>query len=319
MSVAALPESIEGVQIIGIDCAAQPGDFGLARARVRAGRLEILKATKGEGADNCFDDLAKKVQDWICGDDLPDPPGRTLLALDAPLGWPLHLTRTLHDHRAGAPLPGPSAAGSEGFENRGHSLFRRHTDRFLTEQLPLTRAPQDIGASWIARLARSALELLGRLGPGDAEQSPVPLVWDPLRLKRLGAIEVYPRLTLRHLKRSIDKDELPYKGTESRHAGHRRTIVDDLLAPRLTLATDDLRPKRKRGDTDDYDDDLIDAVLCAIEGLHFLLGESMGPDHDTAASWLAKRLPSLPRLSAADITAREGWIWFHHSLLPAST
>ena len=317
MSTVALPESIEGVQIIGIDCAAQPGDFGLARARVRAGRLEILNATKGEGADNCFDDLAKKVQDWICGDDHPDPPGRTLLALDAPLGWPVHLTRALHDHRAGAPLEHPDEKASAD-PNPGNHLFRRHTDRFLAGKFP--GAPLDIGADRIARVARSALDLLGRLGTTDDRQSPVPLLWDPEHLERLGAIEVYPRLTLRHL--SPKKAEIHYKAKASKNPNHskkRCAIVDDLLRPRLTLDPEDLRPKPKKDGPSDYDHDRIDAVLCALEGLHFLLGKGVGPQHPEAARWLAEETRGATTASLADIQTTEGWIWFHHGLLPVNT
>lgn len=317
MSTATPPESIEGVQIIGIDCAAQPKGFGLARASIHNGRLEILEATKGEGANNCFDELSAQVQGWITGADT-DAPARTLLALDAPLGWPLHLTRALHDHRAGAPLSCPPAESSKVADNRGHYLFRRHTDSFLTDQLQLTRAPQDIGASWIARVARSGLELLGRLGTSATSNPPVPLLWGSERMGRLGAIEVYPRLTLRHLRPRTEKNELSYKGNESKHARARGTIVNDLLAPRLILDTDDLRPKRNRDDTD-YDDDLIDAVLCALEGLHFLLGKSVGPEHPDADDWLGARTGGRTAPSLADIKTGEGWIWFHEDLLPPKT
>lgn len=309
MNTAALPQSIEGVQIIGIDCAAQPKGFGLARARVRDGSLEILDATKGKGADNRFDDLATKVQDWIDGDDLPDSPSRTLLALDAPLGWPLHLTHALHDHRAGAPLEHPDEKASAD-PNPGNHLFRRHTDRFLAGKFP--GAPLDIGADRIARVARSALDLLGRLGTTDDRHSPVPLLWDPGRLERLGAIEVYPRLTLRALTGGPRKPELHYKG--SKQARNRRTIVQ-ILHRTLNRNLDTLLVKRAKTGADDYDHDLIDAVLCALEGLHFLIGKGVGPQHPEAPRWLAEETRGATIASLADIQTTEGWIWFHEDLL----
>lgn len=315
MSTAAgLPETIEGVQIIGIDCAAQPSDFGLARGRIRGGRLEVVEVTKGVGKDNCFADLANQVQRWIAGGDA-DPPARTLIALDAPLGWPIHMTRTLHDHRAGASLAHPYE-DDPGERNPGNHLFRRHTDRFLAEKFP--GAPLDIGADRIARVARSALELLGGLGTTEDGQRPVPLLWDPKDRERLAAIEVYPRLTLRHLRGGTDEAEIHYKGTAKTSPAHpenRRKIVEDLLRTGLTLNTDHLR---KKTDPADYDHDLIDAVLCVFEGLHFLLGESVGPDHETVTSWLAERLDSVPEMSATDLATREGWIWFHGRLLAGS-
>ena len=310
-TTAGLPDSIEGVQIIGIDCAAQPKDFGLARGNIRNRRLEIDEFTKLEPTDNCFDRLSKRVGDWIAGDDLTDRPTRTLLALDAPLGWPIHMTSALQNHQAGTPLGRRSdERGDEA--NPGNRLFRRHTDRFIAAKFP--GAPLDIGADRIARVARSALELLGRVGDTADGRSAPPLLWNPEYLKRLGAIEVYPRLTL--LKCDAEARKFSYKGTKPEHAKDRREIVELLReTKRLELNPDTLpRKETKTGDLD-YDHDSIDAVLCALEGLHFLLGESVGPKHDKAASWLTKRLDSVPEMSATDIATREGWIWFHQDLL----
>lgn len=309
-TVAALPDRIEGVQIIGIDCAAQPKDFGLARGRVRAGRLEIDEVTKGRGKDNCFGNLSNQVRSWIDGDDA-DPHSRTLLALDAPLGWPIEMTRALQNHQAGTPLE--HASDENGDEtNPGNRLFRRHTDRFLAGKFP--GAPLDIGADRIARVARSALELLGRLGDTADGRSAPPLLWNPEHLERVGAIEVYPRLTL--LKCNAEARKFSYKGTKSEHATDRREIVE-LLRETKTLELNPHtlpRKKTKTGDLD-YHHDSIDAVLCALEGLHFLLGESVGPDHEKAGPWLTGRLDSVPEVSATDIATLEGWIWFHCDLL----
>ena len=288
------------VQIIGIDCAAQPNDFGLARGLVRERTVEIVEVSKGKGSDNCFDALVRQVQDWI-----NEEPGATLLALDAPLGWPIHMTRALHDHHAGAPFGRPSDA-SRRDPNPGNHLFRRYTDRFIAQKFP--GAPLDIGADRIARVARSALELLGRLEiPGD-RQAAVPLLWDPRDLERLGAIEVYPRLTLRHTRGSHEA-ELHYKGKE--HTENRREIVEDVLPGRLTLNKDDLRPTRPKSGRLDYDHDRIDAVLCVLEGLHFLLAESVGPGHPEAAAWLADDTGTPTAATVDDIKTSEGWIWFH--------
>lgn len=306
MSTATPPESIDGVQIIGIDCAAQPTGFGLARTRVHAGSLEVIEVTKGEGKD--FHRISEKVRSWIAGDDA-DPPSRTLLALDAPLGWPIHLTRALHTHRAGGPLTHPHETEHEkesADPNPGNHLFRRHTDRFLADRFP--GAPLDIGADRIARVARSALELLGQLRTGDGQQSSVPLLWDPSHLKHIGAIEVYPRLTLRSLSGGPQKAELHYKG--SKQVSNRGTIVE-LLHRTLKLNPEPLLAKRAKTGADDYDHDLIDAVLCALEGFHFLLGESVGPEHPEAHRWLAGRTESPSAPSLTEIKSSEGWIWFH--------
>lgn len=300
-----LPESIEGVQIIGIDCAAQPKDFGLACGRVRDGGLEIVEVTKLPSADNRFDCLSKRVRDWIAGHDLPDRPTRTLLALDAPLGWPIQMTSALRNHQAGTPLGRRSdERGDEA--NPGNRLFRRHTDRFIAAKFP--GAPLDIGADRIARVARSALELLGRVGDTEGEPSAPPLFWESGHLDQLGAIEVYPRLTLRHLTGSAQKQELHYKG--SKQVRNRRKIVERL---RKTVGLDqtDLPSKTTKTGATDYDHDCIDAVLCVLDGLHFLLGKSVGPEHPDASEWLGQRTNGPTAAIVADIKTSEGWIWFH--------
>ena len=294
------------VQIIGIDCAAQPTGFGLARGLVRGRTVEIVEVDKGEGSDNCFGRLAAQVQAWIKRES-----AATLLALDAPLGWPIHMTRALRNHSAGAPLGRPSDASRKD-RNPGHHLFRRHTDRFLAQKFP--GAPLDIGADRIARVARSALDLLGRLGTTGDGQSAVPLLWDSRGLEGLGAIEVYPRLTLLHAQRSGD-DELHYKSSENA-AENRREIVEKILPAHLVFNKDDLRPTRLKNKSPDYDHDRIDAVLCVLAGLHFLLAQSVGPDHPEAAAWLAEDTGTPTAASVDDIKTSEGWIWFHQGEVP---
>lgn len=306
----AFPANFDGVQIIGIDCAAQPEDFGLALGRVRGRTVAIVDVRKGEGSDNYFAPLVKQVRHWIYGENA-DRPKTTLLALDAPLGWPIQLTRALRHHSAGAPLGRPPDQGRKD-RNPGHHLFRRHTDRFIAQKF--RGAPLDIGADRIARVARSALELLGRLADSKGRQPGVPLLWDPRGLKRLGAIEVYPRLTLLHAQSSGD-NELHYKSSDNAEE-NRRTIVEKILPAHLKFNKDDLRPPRLKTESLDYDHDRIDAVLCVLAGLHFLLAESVGPEHPQAAAWLAEETDAPTAASVDEIKASEGWIWFHQEKDP---
>ena len=301
------------VQIIGIDCAAQPEDFGLARGLVRGSTVEIVEVDKGKGSDNCFDDLVGQVQCWI-NRHYADGLGTTLLALDAPLGWPIQMTHALRNHSAGAPLGHPSDTSRKD-RNAGNHLFRRHTDRFIAQKF--RGAPLDIGADRIARVARSALELLGRLRVSERGQSTVPLLWDARGSVRSGAIEVYPRLTLQHLRGSHEAKRLRYKSKDSKLAQkNRREIVEEDLPARLTLNTDDLRPTPPKGGQINYDHDRIDAVLCVLEGLHFLLAESVGPEDPEAAAWLAEETGKATSASVDDIKTSEGWIWFHQEEVP---
>src|SRR5204862_1418897 len=70
-----------------------------------------------------------------------------VLAIDAPLGWPVALARTLFTHRAGERLSSPA-----------NDMFRCTTDSFI--QRELSKTPLDVGADRIARTAHAALRFL---------------------------------------------------------------------------------------------------------------------------------------------------------------
>ncbi len=299
--------------IIGIDCAAQPTNFGLACAHVeRFGEnccLRVSEVVRGHGKDNDFSEIVAIIRGWIEEDSAP-----TLLALDAPLGWPCNLGKLLSDHQAGRP---PLVNGRR---VSGHDLFRRHTDRFVAEFARKT--PMDVGANTIARVARSALELLSKIkSDGDA----IPLAWNPETVKaghvtvkagHVHAIEVYPDLTLRQLfaaESGAPSSRMEWTGYKKpKGKEDRKKIVERLfrshgIKPRIP-------PRTKQGNPDDPNGDCIDAVLCALEGLHFLMGKSVAPDHDLSTKFLDP--PGPPAANALDIARHEGWIWFHQDLLP---
>ena len=96
--------------IIGIDCATEDAKIGLALAERRNGRTTIKQAVicaKERSA-------AKTIVEW-----LRDVHVQALLAVDAPLGWPISLGQQLVSHNAGQAL-----------EIEPNLLFRRATDRF---------------------------------------------------------------------------------------------------------------------------------------------------------------------------------------------
>ena len=93
--------------IIGIDCATDEKRVGLALARWEAGRASVEQITiGGRGVP-----VAEIIADWATQDE------SVLLAMDAPLGWPASLGRSLAIHKAGATLP----AGA-------HALLQKITD-----------------------------------------------------------------------------------------------------------------------------------------------------------------------------------------------
>ena len=157
--------------IIGVDCATQPRNVGIAVARLCGDGLRLKSVRTGSGTD----DQAGWIAEQIAETD------RVLLALDAPLGWPKPLGQELVDHRSGQPILAP-----------GNQMFRRHTDIEIKRRVG--KQPLDVGADRIARTAVAALSLLEEIRQ-DTHQ-PIDLAWEPGFSERIAAIEVYPAATL---------------------------------------------------------------------------------------------------------------------------
>lgn len=159
------------IRIIGIDCATDPANVGLALGYLRGDRVWITELTTGTRKRP----VSTQIVQWI-QDDMP-----TLLALDSPLGWPIQLGTMLASHTAGDPLP-----------IEANDLFRRETDRFIRKMIQ--KQPMEVAADRIARTAHAALALLAdlRILTGQA----IPLAWKSEDITSVHAIEVYPAATL---------------------------------------------------------------------------------------------------------------------------
>ena len=171
---------MEFCTIIGIDCATDPKNIGLARGIWQNGKLQITDVTNGR-----FHIPEEIISQWIFESK------SCLLAMDAPLGWPQGFGRTLADHVAGRRL-----------QTEPNRFFRRETDRFVQQMYG--KVPLDVGADRIARTALSALQLLGMLS--EKKGVSIPLAWDTDFLG-IAAIEVYPAGTLKasHVQSSAYK------------------------------------------------------------------------------------------------------------------
>jgi predicted RNase H-like nuclease len=171
---------MERCTIIGIDCATDPKNVGLACGRWEKGRLQIIAVTNGQ-----IHNPEDIVTEWIASSET------CLLAMDAPLGWPQDFGHTLAEHTAGMPL-----------QEEPNQFFRRETDRFV--QRTFGKVPLDVGADRIARTALSALQLLGILS--EKKGVTIPLAWD-VNFSGIAAIEVYPAGTLKasHVQSSAYK------------------------------------------------------------------------------------------------------------------
>lgn len=157
--------------VIGIDCATQPGKVGLARGTFGAGGVVVHEVRKG----NVALPPAEIACRWIT-----TSPGPVLLALDAPLGWPVHLGEALRSHYAGNPIDEPAS-----------HLFHRYTDAFVS--CHVGKHPLEVGANLIARTAHAALRLLQELRRKTGYR--IPLAWGPQPVSDVEAIEVYPAAT----------------------------------------------------------------------------------------------------------------------------
>ena len=252
---------MQPLTVIGIDCAAQARNFGLALGRpsIDGSRVWIDDVTSGRDVK----DLPSFIKSWI-------GPGPTLLAFDAPLGWPTALAAFLADHRAGKPSP------DQVLEETGkvdeHVYFRRETDREVKRRFGIT--PLDVGADRIARVAMSTLRLLGRVR--DLTGQPIPLAWCPGPVDGVSAIEVYPAATLN----ALGLQPRGYKGSD--RVLDRRRLVEALHG---TL--DAPAAVREGMIASDHN---FDAALCVVAGCDFI-----------------RKLATPPRDQPT--TEREGWIW----------
>ena len=245
------------VQLVGIDCATEDTKIGLAFGSLRGEELRVDRVqvcTRSESA-------AAVVTRWLH----PPQKAATLLAIDAPLGWPVALGRALGSHRAG-----------ETIATDANELFRRETDRFVKRKLGKT--PLDVGADRIARTAHAALRLLDELRGKLA--AAVPLAWAPTPLAAVSAIEVYPAATL--VSHGFRSD-----GYKKREQTVERSEILRSLQAVVSLPSD---RSSMEGSAD-----ALDAVLCLLAARDFLTNQAMPPEDRSIAEtegWIWVRAPS---------------------------
>jgi predicted RNase H-like nuclease len=254
--------------IVGIDCATEDKKVGLARGKFVGGCVEVSEALSNFKAGEVLLTLRR----WI------DPSIPTLLAIDAPLGWPQRMGETLVAHQAG-----------EAIAVEANQLFRRRTDVYIKERL--SQQPLDVGADRIARTAHRALRIIAELGAGLSQ--PVDLAWEP-SLHGVAAIEVYPAATLVSYK-------IPARCYKEEGAAEARRNIVDRLGDHIASIEEHSRVACLA------DADVLDAVVCVLAGADFLRGQAEAPrqqDREVTykEGWIWCRtlevLPPNPRFSA---------------------
>lgn len=230
------------MQIIGIDSAVDEKNIGLARAEFDDG-LTLIEVKSGDNVP-----VARTVTHWI------QDASPTLLAIDAPLGWPDSLGKELRHHHAGQLI-----------ETERNKLFNRYTDRYIRENLG--KKPMEVGADRIARTAHAALELLHDVRKRTAFQ--IPLAFSPDMEELVEAIEVYPGATLaaRGWKSS------GYKSSTKRDIRER-------LAEKLSTVMDLGGIKEPLLENTH----IFDGVLCTLAGWDFLQNCCFKPADNQLAS-----------------------------------
>ncbi len=239
--------------VIGVDCATDPKNIGLAVGEFSTSTPRRLLAVDRLGSHST---VLEKVMSWMpLGD-------ACLLALDAPLGWPAPLGSNLNKHTAGQPIAVPA-----------NQMFRRETDRVIKQKLD--RQPLDVGADHIARTAHAAVQFLGELRA--ATELPIPLAWEPM-VTDPSVIEVYPTVTLS--AHGLRSKQYKKTGRESQRA----EIAKDLTSRMLFDA--DVCTQLVSSDH------VLDAAICVLAGFDFLDGSCFAPeDHALAVKegWIWAR------------------------------
>lgn len=290
-------------QIVGIDCAADPKDIGIAYAKMAGTRFTVERVRFGKGGsqDNRsrrLRDLANDVVESVREADAP-----TLLAIDAPLGWPTQMGCALATHRAGGQIEGTGRQAPD-----AGSFFSRCTDRFVAEKTGKT--PMEVGANLIARVSHTALGLLEMLRSDGMPNFPHLVSQNGVvRREEGGLIEVYPALAGPFfLSSTADEGEAKYwrelasalkklkKDGGVNWCERLRQVGNALTEGELTVHLDDavLPGMMKTGNRRDHG---LDAILCAWTGFRFLQRRCVEP-------------PRADDGRANDCFEREGWIWF---------
>jgi hypothetical protein len=221
--------------IIGVDCSTDPKKLGLCRSATITGGLVVEEVVVG--ATHPIDLICSWIKD-----------SSSLIALDAPLGWPVELGESLKTHLAGQAIP-----------VEGNQLFRRATDRFVKNKLG--KQSLDVGADRIARTALWAVNFVESLS--QVIREPIPLVWSASVVNPIAAIEVYPAASL------ISRD-LALRG-------YKKTENIEVRAEILAGLESEVRIKCNHSDIV-ATDDALDSVVCALAGYDFLNSKCYEPE-----------------------------------------
>ena len=269
-------DSKQSTRIIGLDWATKADKVGVvsalsidggkrcvierAESLARLASVKASSASHGAPCVSALDALTKSEEST-----------RTLLCIDAPLGWPDPFRAWMSDHGAGEGAP---------LEVDFDRFFRRATDDVVAK---LTgKRPLEVSANFIGRTAGSVLAMLSRLRGERAEDWPaLTRSIDADAEFSQGIIEVYPGALLT----CLETDSRGYKKSKTR----RGELLEELSALYALEA----------GGEEAYlidNDHVFDALMCVCAGLDFLAGRVQDPPDDfdiKGEGWIWIRPPEL--------------------------
>lgn len=239
-------------RIIGVDFATADCKKGMVLATREHGYLRLDRTWDRRG---CF---LKTLKKWVA-----ETKEATLIAVDAPLGWPAPLSEALKSHEAG-----------QAIKTSANCMFGRNTDAIVHQITK--KKPLEVGANLLARTAHAALASLGKLG--EELGTSVSLAWTP-STRGPAAIEVYPAATLK----ACGIKDIGYK----KNSDKRSVIIKALKRQGMTI------PDCRATELQD-NPDTLDAAICVLAAEDFIAGRAPGPeDHDLARreGWIWVRRP----------------------------
>lgn len=228
------------IKVIGIDCATDPKKVGISFGKYYKGKMELIQTMIATGSQSMY----KLICNYIGSEN------NVLLAIDAPLGWPIDLGASLVNHNAGDAL-----------NVDANDLFRRETDRFVKRVIG--KQSLDVGADRIARTAHAALRMLQELRIMTGRDENINIAWEPSNLKGIKAIEVYPAATL-------DCYGIISTGYKDKNKKQVREQILDALKNYIKIPKDtDLLLNNA---------DALDSAICLLSAKDFIEGNAYYPE-----------------------------------------
>lgn len=222
--------------IIGLDAAVQDKDIGCVRGEYNHGSFTVTDRWDRK------EPLVDTIAGWIKNS------SQSILAIDAPLGWPVSFRKILNTHCAGRPL-----------DIDPELFFKRQTDLDIRNRFRKTTL--EITADRIARTAFFTLERMDKIE--KQLEAEFQLLWSIQELNNYGIVEVYPAATLL-------ANELPIKGYKKDNFNVRKKLFEQ-----LKINYHFTNPKELDLTSIEHD---FDAFICCLAGIDFIEGKSMPPN-----------------------------------------